>query len=219
MAAESNAPEITPDLLLQAYSCGIFPMAENADDPELHWYEPRRRGIMPLEAFHVPRSLAKTVRSGRFEVVADLDFDAVMAGCAAAAPGREKTWINATIRRLYRELFDRGFCHCVEARQDGELVGGLYGVSIGGAFFGESMFHRATDASKVALVHLVGRLRRGGYRLLDAQFVTNHLATFGAVEIDRNTYRSLLAQALASGADQRTWREAMSGGEALAAIG
>ncbi len=219
MAAESKAPEITPDLLLQAYSCGIFPMAENADDPELHWYEPRRRGIMPLEAFHVPRSLAKTVRSGRFEVVADRDFDAVMAGCAAAAPGREKTWINATIRRLYRDLFDRGFCHCVEARRDGELVGGLYGVSIGGAFFGESMFHRATDASKVALVHLVGRLRRGGYRLLDAQFVTNHLATFGAVEIDRNTYRSLLAQALASGADQRTWREAMSGGEALAAIG
>ncbi len=164
MAAESKAPEITPDLLLQAYSCGIFPMAENADDPELHWYEPRRRGIMPLEAFHVPRSLAKTVRSGRFEVVADRDFDAVMAGCAAAAPGREKTWINATIRRLYRDLFDRGFCHCVEARRDGELVGGLYGVSIGGAFFGESMFHRATDASKVALVHLVGRLRRGGYR-------------------------------------------------------
>ncbi len=219
MAAESKAPEITPDLLLQAYSCGIFPMAENADDPELHWYEPRRRGIMPLEAFHVPRSLAKTVRSGRFEVVADRDFDAVMAGCAAAAPGREKTWINATIRRLYRDLFDRGFCHCVEARRDGELVGGLYGVAIGGAFFGESMFHRATDASKVALVHLVGRLKRGGYRLLDAQFVTNHLATFGAVEIDRNTYRSLLAQALTSGADQRTWRDTMSGGEALAAIG
>ncbi len=219
MAAQSNAPEITPDLVLQAYSCGIFPMAENADDPELHWYEPRRRGIMPLEAFHIPRSLAKTVRSGRFEVVADHDFDAVMAGCAAAAPGREKTWINGTIRRLYRDLFDRGFCHCIEARRDGELVGGLYGVAIGGAFFGESMFHRATDASKVALVHLVGRLRRGGYRLLDAQFVTNHLATFGAVEIDRNTYRSLLAQALNGRVDQQTWRDPLSGTEALATVG
>ncbi len=218
MAAQGNAPEITPDLLLQAYSCGIFPMAENANDPELHWYEPRRRGIMPLEAFHVPRSLAKTVRSDRFEVVADRDFDAVMAGCAAAAPGRENTWINGTIRRLYRDLFDRGFCHSIEAYQDGALVGGLYGVSIGGAFFGESMFHRATDASKVALVNLVGRLRRGGYRLLDAQFVTNHLATFGAVEIDRSTYRTLLGQALAGEPDQETWREPMSGAAALDAI-
>ena len=217
MAAKRNAPEITPDLVLQAYSCGIFPMAESADDPELHWYEPRRRGIMPLEAFHVPRSLAKTVRGQRFEVVADRDFDGVMAGCASAAPGREKTWINATIRTLYGELFDRGFCHCIGAYHEGELVGGLYGVALGAAFFGESMFHTATDASKVALVHLVGRLRRGGYRLLDAQFVTNHLATFGAVEIDRDTYRALLDQAIRSPVDQSTWREPMGGAEALAA--
>jgi leucyl/phenylalanyl-tRNA--protein transferase len=153
MASRAPHEEITTDLLLQAYRCGVFPMAESADDPVLHWYEPKRRGILPLDAFHFSKSLAKTVRSDRFEVVADRDFDAVIAACATSAPGRENTWINGTIRRLYRDLFDMGHCHSVEAYLDGALVGGLYGVTIGGAFFGESMFHRATDASKVALTH------------------------------------------------------------------
>jgi len=218
MARADHAPEITADLILQAYGCGIFPMAESADDPELHWYEPRRRGILPLEAFHVSRSLAKAVRADRFEVTADRDFDAVLAGCASSAPGREKTWINGLIRSLYSELFARGFCHTVEVYRDGELVGGLYGVAIGGAFFGESMFHRATDASKVALVHLAARLRRGGYRLLDAQFVTSHLATFGAIEIDKRLYRTLLAQAVASEVDLSVWAAHPTGAEALAEL-
>jgi leucyl/phenylalanyl-tRNA--protein transferase len=208
-------PEITPDLLLRAYACGIFPMAENPDDPELHWYEPRRRGILPLDAFHVARSLAKRVRANTFEVVADRDFNAVIAACAAPAPGRENTWINGAIRDLYGALFRMGRCHTVETYLDGALVGGLYGVTLGRAFFGESMFHRATDASKVALVHLVARLKRGGYRLLDAQFVTRHLATFGAVEIDRALYQTLLAQALADEADAETWAAPMTGDEAV----
>jgi leucyl/phenylalanyl-tRNA---protein transferase len=208
-------PLLTPDILLRAYACGIFPMAESPDDPALHWYEPKRRGILPLDGFHVPRSLAKRVRSDAFEVVADRAFPAVIAACAAAAPGRENTWINGTIRDLYGRLFAEGHCHTVEAYLDGKLVGGLYGVSLGRAFFGESMFHTKTDASKVALVHLVARLKHGGYRLLDAQFVTKHLATFGAVEIDRALYRTLLAQALGGEPDARTWSGPMSGSEAL----
>jgi leucyl/phenylalanyl-tRNA---protein transferase len=208
-------PDITPDLLLRAYACGIFPMAESPDDPELHWYEPKRRGILPLDGFHVARSLAKRVRADSFEVVADRDFDAVIDACAAPAPGRENTWINATIRHLYGALHRIGRCHTVEAYENGVLVGGLYGISLGRAFFGESMFHRATDASKVALVHLVARLRRGGYRLLDAQFVTKHLATFGAIEIDRALYQTLLAQALGDEADARTWTGPMTGDEAI----
>jgi leucyl/phenylalanyl-tRNA---protein transferase len=216
MASRAPHEEITTDLLLQAYRCGVFPMAESADDPVLHWYEPKRRGILPLDAFHISKSLTKTVRSDRFEVVADRDFDAVIAACASAAPGRENTWINGTIRGLYRDLFDMGHCHSVEAYLDGVLVGGLYGVTIGGAFFGESMFHRATDASKVALAHLVARLKRGGYRLLDAQFVTDHLATFGAIEIDKSLYQVLLAQAVAAKSDRTTWREPLNGEQALA---
>jgi leucyl/phenylalanyl-tRNA---protein transferase len=214
--SRGRQPEITADLLLRAYACGIFPMAESADDPSLHWYEPKRRGVLPLEGFHVSRSLAKRVRSGTFDVVADRDFDAVITACAEVAPGRETTWINAPIRVLYGELFRIGHCHTVEAYANGTLVGGLYGVSLGRAFFGESMFHRATDASKVALVHLVARLKRGGYRLLDAQFVTKHLATFGAIEIDRKLYQTLLAQALAGESDPTTWRRVMSGDEAIA---
>jgi leucyl/phenylalanyl-tRNA---protein transferase len=209
-------PRLTPDILLRAYACGIFPMAESPDDPVLHWYEPKRRGVLPLDAFHVSRSLAKRVRSDVFEVVADRDFAAVIEACAAPAPGRENTWINATIRDLYGRLFAAGNCHTIEAYQDGRLVGGLYGVSLGRAFFGESMFHHATDASKVALAHLVARLRRGGFRLLDAQFVTRHLATFGALEIDRALYRTLLADALADDGDPATWRGGMTGAEALA---
>lgn len=192
-------------MLLRAYTCGIFPMAENASDPSLHWFEPKRRGILPLDAFHLSRSLTKVVRSGAFEVRIDQDFDAVINACASAAPGRESTWINGTIRRLYRALFDRGHCHTVEAYQAGKLVGGLYGVSIGGVFFGESMFHTVTDASKVALVHLVARLKRGHYQLLDAQFVTTHLASFGAIEINKGLYRTLLTQALPVRPGTDTW--------------
>jgi leucyl/phenylalanyl-tRNA---protein transferase len=217
MASRQQNEEITPELVLQAYRCGIFPMAENAADPGLHWYEPKRRGILPLEAFHVSRTLAKTVRSDHFEVVADRDFDAVIQACAQSAPGRENTWINSTIHTLYGELFRMGYCHTVEAWLDGKLVGGLYGLAIGGAFFGESMFHLETDASKVALVHLVARLRRGGYRLLDAQFTTTHLASFGAIEIDKSLYQVLLAQAVAAMVDTQTWGHAIGGDAAVAA--
>ena len=193
--------EVTPDLLLRAYSCGIFPMSESADDPGLFWVEPRLRGIIPLDAFHVPRRLARTVRSARFEITVDRDFPSVIAACAEAVPDRPETWINARIRELYTELNRQGHAHSVEARIDGALAGGLYGVSLGGAFFGESMFSRATDASKVALVHLVDRLRAGGYVLLDAQFLTDHLARFGAVEIARPEYLDRLDAALKVRAD------------------
>jgi leucyl/phenylalanyl-tRNA--protein transferase len=164
--------EITSDILLRAYSIGLFPMAESADDPNLFWVDPEVRGIFPLDGLIISKSLAKTIRSDVFEIRVDHDFDAVIDGCAAAYEDREKTWINARIRRLYRQLFDAGRVHTVETWRDGELVGGLYGVHLGGAFFGESMFHRKTDASKVALVHLAARLARGGFSLLDAQFVT-----------------------------------------------
>jgi leucyl/phenylalanyl-tRNA--protein transferase len=193
--------DITPQVLLKAYACGIFPMAETADDPGLFWIEPERRGIIPLDAFHVSRRLARTVRQRRFDIRIDTDFEAVVDGCAAPGRGRQRTWINARIRRLYRELFALGHCHTVEAWQDGELAGGLYGVSIGAAFFGESMFTRADDASKVALVHLVDRLKAGGYRLLDAQFTTDHLRRFGAIEVNRRAYQKLLDQAVAGKAD------------------
>src|SRR5271169_3333967 len=180
---ESAFIDITPEVLLKAYSCGIFPMAESAEDPALYWIEPERRGIIPLDRFHVSSRLARTVRSDRFTVVVDRDFDAVLDGCSQSMPGRTRTWINGRIRSLYRKLYERGDCHTVETYDDGELVGGLYGVSLGRAFFGESMFHRARDASKVALVHLVARLMTGGFALLDAQYVTEHLRSFGAVEI------------------------------------
>ncbi len=198
---ESALVDITPEVLLKAYACGIFPMAESAEDPALYWIEPERRGIIPLERFHVPSRLARTVRSGRFTVVVDHDFDAVLDGCAPTMPGRTRTWINGRIRGLYRKLYERGYCHTVETYEDGELVGGLYGVSLGRAFFGESMFHRARDASKVALVHLVARLKAGRYRLLDTQFVTEHLRTFGAVEVSRPAYHKLLDAALVGDGD------------------
>ncbi len=188
--------ELTPDLLLRAYTIGLFPMAETADDPELFWVDPERRGILPLDAFHVPRSLRKVIRRGVFEVHVDRDFRGVLEGCAELTPKRRATWINSEIVRLYSELHRRGFAHSVECWQDGQLVGGLYGVALGGAFFGESMFSRRTDASKVALVHLVVRLLRGGFTLLDTQFVTPHLARFGAIEISRANYRRQLARAL-----------------------
>ena len=193
---ESALVDITPEVLLKAYACGIFPMAESAEDLVLYWIEPERRGVIPLDRFHVPNRLARTVRSCRFTVVVDRDFDSVLDGCSQPMPGRTRTWINARIRNLYRRLYERGDCHTVEVYEGGELVGGLYGVSLGRAFFGESMFHRARDASKVALVHLVARLKAGRYRLLDTQFVTEHLRTFGAIEVSRPAYHKLLDAAL-----------------------
>jgi leucyl/phenylalanyl-tRNA--protein transferase len=193
--------EITPQVLLKAYAVGIFPMAESADDPGLYWIEPESRGIIPLDGFHLPQRLRRTVASNHFEIRVDHDFAAVIDGCAGAAIARPKTWINGRIRKLYGELFERGACHTVEAWRDGRLVGGLYGIVLGGAFFGESMFSRERDASKVALVHLVARLKVGGFCLLDTQFTTPHLKQFGAIDIDRRVYQELLDQALAERAD------------------
>jgi leucyl/phenylalanyl-tRNA--protein transferase len=193
----SRGLRLTPEILLGAYAAGVFPMAESADDPELFWVDPRRRGILPLDAFHVPRRLRRVVRQGRFEVRCDSAFVAVLHGCAEASEKRPNTWINDEIVRLYKGLFARGAAHSVECWRAGALAGGLYGVSIGAAFFGESMFSRETDASKVALVHLAARLRLGGYRLLDTQFLTPHLARFGGIEVSRARYHRLLATALA----------------------
>jgi leucyl/phenylalanyl-tRNA--protein transferase len=198
---ESVLIDITPEVLLKAYACGIFPMAESADDPALYWIEPEKRGIIPLDRFHVPSRLARTVRSSRFTVAVDRDFDAVVNGCAQPMPDRSRTWINTRIRSLYRKLYERGDCHTVEVYEGDALVGGLYGVSLGRAFFGESMFHRARDASKVALVHLVARLKAGHYRLLDTQFVTEHLRIFGAIEVTRPAYHKMLDAALVGEGD------------------
>jgi leucyl/phenylalanyl-tRNA--protein transferase len=188
--------EITSELMLRAYRAGLFPMAETRRGERLYWLDPEQRGVLPLDGFHLPRRLLRTLLSDTLVITVDQDFPAVIAGCAAAAPGREDTWINAEIERLFIELHRLGYAHSVEARQDGRLVGGLYGVALGGAFFGESMFSRVRDASKVGLAHLVARLRLGGFRLLDTQFVTAHLAQFGAVEVPRDEYKAWLAQAL-----------------------
>lgn len=189
-------PEITPQVLLKAYRCGIFPMAESADDPALYWIEPQHRGILPLDRIQIPRRLARTIRQQPYEIRVDNDFDAVIKGCAEEKPGRHSTWINTRIHGLYRELFDLGHCHTIETWQKGTLVGGLYGVSLGGAFFGESMFSTARDASKIALFYLMARLIKGGFVLLDTQFVTPHLMQFGAVEVDRDAFHKLLEAAL-----------------------
>ncbi len=188
--------ELTAELLLRAYSIGLFPMAESRDGEKLHWLDPERRGILPLDRFHLPKRLARTVLSNRFEVSVNRDFAATIAGCATPMEGRDDTWINQRIERLFTELHGLGHAHSIECRLDGELAGGLYGVAIGGAFFGESMFSFVTDASKVALVHLIARLRLGGFRLLDTQFVTDHLTRFGAREIPRGLYKAQLADAL-----------------------
>jgi leucyl/phenylalanyl-tRNA--protein transferase len=182
-------------------------MAESAEDPSLFWVDPEERGIFPIDGFIVSRSLAKTIRSDRFEIRIDTAYDALIDGCAAAAPGREGTWINSRIRELYRTLFERGQVHTVEAWAEGKLVGGLYGVSIGAAFFGESMFHLERDASKVALAHLFARLRKGGFRLLDTQFVTSHLASLGAIAVPKQAYHLLLADAVPRQANFWTWPE------------
>ncbi len=192
---------LTPDLLLRAYAGGVFPMAENAGDADVFWVEPKKRGVIPLDRFHVPRSLAKTVRADRFEVRVNTAFADVMHACAENHPNRPQTWINEAILSGYKALHEIGHAHSVECWQDGALMGGLYGVSLRGAFFGESMFSRATDASKVALVHLVARLRAGGFTLLDTQFLTPHLAHFGALEISKQRYQSRLQTALAAMGD------------------
>lgn len=188
--------EITPELLLQAYRVGVFPMGERRDDPKLYWLDPRLRAVLPLEGFHLSRRLARTVRSGPFEVSADTDFAATVRACAEPRPGHPESWINDPIIDLYSELHRRGHAHSIECRVDGALVGGLYGVTVGAAFFGESMFSRQRDASKVALVHLVARLIQGDFRLLDCQFMTEHLRSFGAIEIQRDEFRVRLAEAV-----------------------
>jgi leucyl/phenylalanyl-tRNA--protein transferase len=188
--------ELSPELLLRAYTAGLFPMAESAEDPDLFWIDPDPRGVLPLERFHLPRRLKRTLRTGYYEIRVDSAFEAVMRGCAEPTEMRPKTWINDEILRLYGALHDQGYAHSVEAWHEGDLVGGLYGVALRGVFFGESMFSRATDASKVALVHLVARLVKGGFRLLDTQFVTDHLRRFGAVEIPRADYHRQLERAL-----------------------
>lgn len=187
-----NPDQITPTLLLQAYASGIFPMAESAEDAELHWIDPQMRGVLPLDGFHISRSLRKTLLKGAFKVRINRRFTEVVAACA----DRGSTWINAEIASLYASLHRSGYAHSVEIEMGGELSGGLYGVTLGGAFFGESMFSWRTDASKIALVHLVARLKVGGFTLLDTQFVTDHLRSLGAVEIPRADYHAQLAKAL-----------------------
>jgi leucyl/phenylalanyl-tRNA---protein transferase len=193
--------EITPQVLLKAYSCGIFPMAESADDPALYWIEPQQRGVLPLDALHIPKRLLRTVRTTPFKVKVDSDYDGVIDGCAAPRAGRMSTWINNRIRCLYRELFELGSCHTVEVWDGDKMVGGLYGVALKSAFFGESMFSTERDASKIALVHLTARLIRGGFTLLDTQFVTEHLRQFGTIELDRMTFQRELENALDQDAD------------------
>ena len=190
---------LDPDLLLRAYSVGVFPMANSRGADDVFWVEPKKRGILPLDHFHLSRSLAKTLKSGRFITTADAAFEQVIKLCAEPTPGRPDTWINPDIEAAYAELHKRGYAHSIETWEEGRLVGGLYGVRLGAAFFGESMFSRASDASKVALAHLVARLRVGGFRLLDCQFQTDHLASLGAIEINRADYVVLLDSALGLG--------------------
>ena len=212
------AIEITPQVLLKAYACGIFPMAESADDPSLYWIEPQNRGVLPLDGVHVPRRLRKTCRSGLYEVRINSDFDGVIDGCAASRPGRRSTWINPRIRQLYGALFRQGHCHTVETYLDGRLVGGLYGVSLGAAFFGESMFSTERDASKIALVYLVARLVHGRFTLLDTQFVTEHLRQFGTVELGKDEFLAELEPAAAAKADFLALPEDTSADQVLALI-
>ncbi len=197
MPKDEQSLELSPTLILRAYAAGVFPMADGAETDGVFWVDPRQRGVFPLDAFHVPRRLARRIRAGGFEVTVDQDFDAVIDACA----DRDETWINGDIRRLYLALHRMGYAHSVEVRMDGALAGGLYGVRMGAAFFGESMFHRRTDASKIALVYLVARLRAGGFRLLDSQFTTDHLARFGATSVPRERYHRMLDLALREAGD------------------
>lgn len=193
--------QITPDFLLQAYTNGLFPMAESASDPQIFWIEPKQRGIIPLAEFHTPRRLIRTIRTQPFDIRIDHDFEAVISYCAAPIAGRRKTWINQPIRDLYTALFEMGHCHTVEAYREGKLVGGLYGIALKSVFFGESMFHKEKNASKITLIYLASRLREAGFTLLDTQFISQHLTQFGAVEIDKKTYRKKLEAALKIDAD------------------
>lgn len=199
------AVEITPELIVRAYRAGIFPMAEDAADEDVFWVSPERRGILPLDGFHASKRLRKTIRTSGWTVRVDTDWEAVVEGCATVGEDRDTTWINATIRAVYGELFRRGVAHTVEVWDGPDLVGGLYGLAIGAAFFGESMFHRRTDASKVAMAHLVDRLNAGGFQLLDTQFLTPHLASLGGIEISRNEYEDRLGLALSVDADWSAW--------------
>ncbi len=210
--------ELTPEIVLSAYASGVFPMAESADSTSLFWVDPERRGIIPLESFHVPKRLARTVRSDRYSVRIDQSFNRVLDGCRESTTGRPSTWINDKIIALFTDLFNRGAAHTVECWLEDRLVGGLYGVALGGAFFGESMFSRERDASKVALVHLVARLMAGGYSLLDSQFVTAHLSQFGAIEISRTAYHRLLGQALSVQGDFSALGSDVTGAKALQSI-
>ncbi|QTC93225.1 leucyl/phenylalanyl-tRNA--protein transferase [Brevundimonas goettingensis] len=206
---------IGPEELLNCYATGVFPMGEARDDPRIFLVEPDQRGVIPLDGFHIPTRLKRTVRSAPFEVRVSTAFDAVLDACAAPGPGREDTWINGPIRRLYLALQAMGHAHSIECWKGERLVGGLYGVTLGGAFFGESMFSRERDASKVALVHLVARLKRGGWRLLDAQFLTEHLSQFGAVETPQGAYLKLLKAARPLRPNSRSLFEPMSGEAAV----
>lgn len=197
--------EITPELIIRAYRAGIFPMAEDATDEDLFWVSPEMRGIIPLDGFRLSTSLRKAIRKSGFVVKVDTDFEAIIEGCATVGEDRDTTWINRTIRGVYGELFRRGVAHTVEVWDGTELVGGLYGLAIGGAFFGESMFHRKTNASKMAMAHLVARLNAGGFVLLDTQFVTPHLASLGGIEIPREEYEERLAEALLLNGDWNAW--------------
>ncbi|MEE9587032.1 MAG: leucyl/phenylalanyl-tRNA--protein transferase [Hyphomicrobiaceae bacterium] len=210
--------EITPQVLLKAYSCGIFPMAESADDNALYWIEPQNRGILPLDELHVPRRLCRTIRQENFEIRVDGDFEGVIAGCAASRPGRTSTWINGRVHQLYSELFRIGNCHTIEVWRDGQMIGGLYGVHLGGAFFGESMFSVERDASKIALIFLAARLIAGGFLLLDTQFVTDHLRQFGTVEVARDQFQVLLDAALDREADFRALDDGITGSDTLELI-
>jgi leucyl/phenylalanyl-tRNA--protein transferase len=199
------AVDITPELIIRAYRAGIFPMAEGAEDNDLFWVSPELRGIIPLDGFHASKSLRKTMRKSGWTIRVDSNWDGIIEGCATVGSDRQSTWINQTIRSVYGELFRRGVAHTVEVWDDNELIGGLYGLAIGAAFFGESMFHRRTDASKMAMAHLVERLKAGGFELLDTQFLTDHLASLGGIEIPRAEYEDSLSRALQRDGDWTRW--------------
>ncbi len=199
------AVEITPELIIRAYRAGIFPMAEDATDEDVFWVSPEERGIIPLDGFHASKSLRKAMRKSGWTIRVDTDWDGIIEGCATVGTDRHSTWINSTIRSVYGELFSRGVAHTVEVWDGPDLVGGLYGLAIGAAFFGESMFHRRTDASKMAMAHLVERLNTGGFELLDTQFLTDHLASLGGIEIARADYEDRLSRALLRDGDWSAW--------------